>query len=78
MWQDMPSMTCEAQPSPQGQPPCALVCVCVSSCLCLCDGLLLGLSTQECLSHTRFRQLIVCSTLACLGGVHRLALPWQG
>ena len=62
-------MTCEAQPSPQGQPPCPLVCV--------CNGLLLGLSTQECLSHTRFRQLIVCSTLACLGGVHRLALPYM-
>jgi hypothetical protein len=35
-------------------------------------------STQVCLIHTRSPQLIVCSILACLDGVHCLALPWQG
>ncbi len=67
-------MTCEAQPSPQGQPRCPLVCA--SSCLCLCNDVLSGLSTQAC----HFPHKYVISTQVCIFQTRSLsslcAAPW--
>ncbi len=65
MWQDMPSMTCEAQPSPQGQSPCPFVCVALFVSVQWCAAWPFHISM--CLPHSGI--CILCTALVSLDGV---------